>query len=153
MKVSYLILFLTFFAELPAQSIKKIKFAKSDSLIYFFQLEQNSDTLKSSDLQLFYLAVPENQKCCIRIDVENGMFEKTDNENVLKLIYVPGIKYETLYRRDTRPTAKPGYSAPWELNTRVNGSSSLTRGNINCRVVERDAGQALIENLFIWFEE
>ncbi len=91
MRYCLIILFLIhFFFPLRSQN-EKIKIKKDNFL--FFQSEKKSDTISYNKHDLFYIKLSENNRCNVRIEVQNGQFQKTNSDTLIRLIPVKNINY------------------------------------------------------------
>ena len=143
-------LFLT--AALHAQPVKKIKFKKNASLIYFFPAGIKTDTLYKNKEALFYLLVPDSLKDLISIQVENGQLLPTANDSLVKFNYLKGFKYESLYvRKETNGFEETGSKAG-EFKTLVNGVSTQPANAVNIQFYNKKEVKVVLENKFFYKE-
>ncbi|MDI1355476.1 MAG: hypothetical protein PSX36_11180 [bacterium] len=134
-----------------AQEPQKIRFSKQSEFIYFFQVGPKSDSIIKNRSDRFYFLVQDSLKQNIFIEVENGMFSRTDNDSILKLDFLPGIKYETVYLKNQEPAYKEKKpNSRFELTTRVNGASEFDKRKIRIRVMDKRRNEILMESVFVF---
>lgn len=134
-----------------AQESQKIRFSKRSDLIYFFQIGTKSDSIIKNKSDRFYFVLNDSLKGSIFIDVENGMFIKTENDSILKLDFLPGMRYETLHLKNTDAAYKENRSNfHFELNTRVNGASEFDKKKIRIRIMDKRRNEVLMENVLVY---
>ena len=80
-----------------AQTNNLLKFKKDTQQLYFFQKENQSDSIFKNKNDLFYLVIPANYKSNINILLDNGQLIETNNDSIFKLIYIGGFKYESFF--------------------------------------------------------
>ena len=134
---------------LNSQPTQKIKFSRSTHLIYFFQIGAKSDTLHKNKNDLFFISFPDTSKDQILIATENGQFRKTDHDTVIRLVYVPGLKYESYFERKEIPDSVMSKVPVTEFKTQVNGPSVYNSKKIQIQVIDRKRNQIIIENIFV----
>src|SRR5688572_14403639 len=76
----------------------KIKFSKNPGLIYFFQAG-NNDTIVKNKSDLFHLFVPDSIKDHVIFQLDNARLHAAAKDSMVKVLYVPGLKYESLFTR------------------------------------------------------
>jgi hypothetical protein len=90
-QISTTILFLILIISCKSQQIVKIK--KEDNRLLFFQIREKNDTIVKNKTDLFFIKLPDSLKNAIKINIENGKFFKSNNENIYKLTYIKNMKY------------------------------------------------------------
>lgn len=149
-----ILLFSLSFGALSAQPVEKIHFAKDESLIYFFQKGPAGDTILKNKSDLFYLLVPDVLKPDISILVDNGRILATGNDSLVRVEFIKGLRYESMYtlREEDQPTAKK--KAPKVkriLSTFINGTAPEGRENIMViSIVNRKEEQTVFGNVFYY---
>jgi len=140
------------FAQCNAQNAPAIKLKKEHSSLVFFQSGNKKDTISKGSGDLFYLAVPDTMKDDIVIYVDNGRIETTRNDSLVRLSYLPGISYESVYVHENKLTRGTGQfmsRRTYSLKTLINGATSLEKNHIRVRIADRMQGD-LIRNSFIY---
>jgi hypothetical protein len=130
-----------------SQTSEKLKFKKDNSLVYFFQTGSKSDTVFKSANNRFYLSVPDSLKLSISIQVENAQLI-SESDSIVKLNYIPGIKYESLYIQIKNHSSK--IQKQYEFKTLVNGTSGYKRDRILIRLIDRRENSLILENEFFY---
>lgn len=140
------------FVFVSAQAPEKIKFQKNASLIYFFQKGSKSDSVIKNRNDFFYLVVPDSLKKHIVVYVENGKLIKTTNDSLVKLNYMQGLKYESLFvinevseKEDSKKLKKQ-----FDLISLINGTSSYERNKILIQIINKKEEKVVIENVFFY---
>jgi hypothetical protein len=153
MRKFYLYFFLvlsTFSSKFYSQTIHTIKFKKSNQLIYFFQKGIKSDTIVKAQSDVFYLIVPDSLKPYISILVDNAQLLATQNDSLVRINYLPGFNYESLYIKADNTTKKPSVKPPHQLQTLVNGTSALAKNQIRIKIVNKQEEEQVLENVFYY---
>ena len=149
---SYLVplLFITC-GVIRAQETQKIRFSKNSDMVYFFQIGNKSDNVIKNESDRFYFVLNDSLKANIYLDVENGKFNRTENDSILKLEFLPGMKYETVYLKKAEEGQVANSKSHLELKTQVNGASEFDKYRIRIRVVDRRRNEILMENVYRYF--
>ncbi len=147
--ITYLLLFVFFTASVSeAQKVETIKLKKDKNAIYFFQKGFKSDSILKNKGDLFFLIVPDSLKALLSLQVENAQIQAGPNDSLVKLVYIKGYKYESLFilKEERYPGDKvqPAY----ELKTFVNGVSELPANKINISIINKRLKEILLENSF-----
>jgi len=133
-----------------AQGSQKIKFAKDNSLVYFFQVDEKSDTISKNIADRFYFIVPDSLKSSTIISVDNGRLIQTKNDSILQFNYLPGLRYESLFLKKDFNALKEIPSKQFDFKTQVNGPCNLEKTKILIQVIDRKSDNILIENVYWW---
>lgn len=152
LKISISILFLLILNASPAQSVEKIKFKKQNSLLYFFQKGAKSDTIVKNKSDLFYLVVPDTLKDKIIIFVDNGQLLPTPNDSIVKLNFVRGFNYESLFLPEEQSAAGADKKKQFHFKTLVNGTSLQPINSVRFKIVNKKEDGVIIENVFFYHE-
>lgn len=152
MKYIFYFLILFIFANAKAQTPEKIKFEKNSKLIYFFQKGATKDSVVKSTNDLFYLVIPDSMKKHIVIYVENGKLIKTINDSIVKLNYMQGLKYESLFVINEVPVSEGAKKLrkQFDMISLINGSSSYHKNKILIQIINKKEEKVVIENVFIY---
>ncbi len=140
----------TFSSKFYSQTIHTIRFKKSHQLIYFFQKGIKSDTIVKAQSDVFYLIVPDSLKPYISILVDNAQLLPTQNDSLVRINYLPGFNYESLFVRANNTTKKPDGKPPPQLQTLVNGTSALAKNQIRIKIVNKQEDEQVLENVFYY---
>jgi hypothetical protein len=124
------------------QGTPTIKFKRS-KFVYFFQVGTETDTITEKKGNLFYLVVPDSMKERIAVDVENGQLRLTDNDSIVKLNHVPGIRYESVFVKDPK-------TQTYEFKTLVNGASGQEGNIIHIKINDRKEEKVDMESAYIF---
>ncbi|MBK9285522.1 MAG: hypothetical protein IPM51_14570 [Sphingobacteriaceae bacterium] len=116
----------------PAQSAFTIK---KESDIIYFQKGNKTDSITKTKGSEFYFIVPENKKSKIVIQIENGHFTGTENDSIIKLHYMPGLKYECVYELKDEHAPVPHF----EFKTLMNGTSTTNDSAIQIKIFQNYA--------------
>lgn len=130
------------------QPLQKIRF-KKDSPLIFFQKDRNSDTLYRKDEQVFYLLVSDALKKSLSIEVENGQMISALSDSLVKINYLPGFKYESLFILSESSKTK-GTLPEYEFKTRIDGTSVLTQTKISVSFINKATGGLILQNVFFY---
>ncbi|MDX2173336.1 MAG: hypothetical protein SFY56_09460 [Bacteroidota bacterium] len=147
-KKTYLvILVLGLFYFLPAfsQTTTVIKVKKQNELVYFYQKGIKSDTLSVLKNNLFYFVLNDSLKLSTQLLLENATCVKTDNDSIIKIIFMPGLKYEAKYTKDKFDTSKG-----LKFVSLINGTTTFDKNQILIQVVSTLKNEPLIENKFYY---
>jgi len=162
-------LFLIFLGLICFQNYKSqipltIKVKKLPGDIYFFQKGESSDTITKNQHDLFYLLVPDSVKKNISVLVENGQFVITENDSIVKLNYMQGLKYESLYvkpdilnptlntspKKKNNTLQKNNDHVKREFKTFINGTSVYQLNKILIQLYNKKTGKIFLENIFYY---
>ena len=151
--IFYFIIFLIT-GTLNSQTAQKLKFQKNTSLIYFFPKSITADSVIKSTNNLFYFVVPDSLKKHITIYVENAKLLKTGNDSIVKLNYMPGLKYESLFIIKELPPAagSKNFTKVFDLISLINGPSSYQKNKMLIQIINKKEEKVLVENVFIYSE-
>jgi len=80
---------------------------------------------------------------------ENGRFNSTENDSVIQLEYMPGLKYEAwfVFPEDSI-THDPLQNEKMEFHSFLNGTSQLNRNRIRIQVYLKKENEIVLENEF-----
>ena len=131
-----------------SQTVDKLKFKKENSLIYFFQKGSKSDSISKSVHNLFYLVVPDSLKHQISIQVENGQLQKTANDSIVRLSYLKGIKYESVYTRKETNGFDSKPAKGYEFKTMINGLAEMPADSILVQFYFKKGNGLILANKF-----
>ncbi|MBX3164281.1 MAG: hypothetical protein KF900_07345 [Bacteroidetes bacterium] len=118
---------------------------KKENPFLFFQKGAKSDSIIKNQNDVFYLIVPDSLKKSISILVENGQIHATNNDSLVKLNYLFGLKYESLFQKNAA-TDKP------ELKTFINGGTNYLKQTITLEITDTKTGTLLLKNSFFYSE-
>ncbi len=135
-----------------AQTVEKIKFKKQNSLLYFFQKGTQSDTIVKNKNDLFYLVVPDTLKDKIVIFVDNGQLLSTPNDSIVKLNFVMGFNYESFFLPEEQRALTTHAKKQFHFKTLVNGTSLQPINSVRFKIVSKNEGTVIIENVFFFHE-
>jgi hypothetical protein len=130
------------FLSAHSQSVPAIKFKKS-RLVYFFQIGAKTDTVTGKQGNLFCLIVPDSMKERTVINIENGQLRPTDNDSIVKLYHVQGIRYECVFVKDPKTNS-------YEFKTLVNGASVDEQNTIRIKITDRKDEKVDLENVYFF---
>ncbi|MDP1802975.1 MAG: hypothetical protein Q8L81_16555 [Bacteroidota bacterium] len=134
-----------------SQTPEKIKFQKNSNLIYFFSKNSNTDSVVKSKSDVFYLVVPDSLKRFVTVYVENGKLLKTTSDSLVKINYMPGLKYESQYVINEIPdTGAKGFKKVFDLISLIDGPSSYQKNRILVKIINKKDEKVVIENIFIY---
>lgn len=131
-----------------AQKEDKIRFKKSASLIYFFQKDAYRDTLQKGLGDVFYLIVPDSLKPYLSIQLDNAQLLKTENDSLVKVNYVKGFNYESIYIPMAQSTQVNAKQKNVEFKTLVNGVSAVSPDRIEIKFIDKRQKNVLLKNVF-----
>jgi len=83
------------------KSPEKIKIKKQDSAFFFFQVGKQADTISEGKGDLFYLKLSEENRCHVRISIQNGQLKRMDSDTLFKLIRITNINYTHFFADST----------------------------------------------------
>lgn len=128
---------------------EKIKIRKQNDQLIFFQKGIQSDTILKNKNDLFCLVIPDTL-VNLTISIENGNFQKTKNDSIVKLIYIPGIKYECVYREIQKEQERGSTKKLKERNCLINGIPEQASGIIKITFYIKGHSEPLLVNKFIF---
>ena len=142
---------------LSSQPVEKIKFAKTSYNFLFFQKGTKSDTISKNKSELFYFIIPDSLKQDVVISVENGRLQKTGNDSLLRLEYLPGLQYETFFSKieglklgvDQKKSTKKSMIA-LEIKTLINGVSDKEKNTVTIKISSKKEEKVILENTFYY---
>ncbi|MBA2613129.1 MAG: hypothetical protein H0U95_14260 [Bacteroidetes bacterium] len=145
----FLIIFIS--GNIYSQTPAKIKFQKNSNLIYFFNKGNSTDSVVKNSTNVFYLVVPDSLKKYVTVYVENGKLLKTSNDSLVKLNYMPGLKYESQFVINEMPDTK-GFKKVFGLISLIDGPSSYQKNRILVKIINKKEEKVVIENIFFYRE-
>jgi len=152
-KFIFYFFFSCFLGTLHSQTPGKIKFQKNSNLIYFFPKNSNTDSVVKSKTDIFYLVVPDSLKKFVTVYVENGKLLKTTSDSLVKLNYMPGLKYESQYVINEMPdSGAKGFKKVFDLISLIDGPSSYQKSRILVKIINKKEEKVVIENVFLYRE-
>ncbi len=134
-----------------AQTNNLLKFKKDTQQLYFFQKENQSDSIFKNKNDLFYLVIPANYKSNINILLDNGQLIETNNDSIFKLIYIGGFKYESFFNSIDKINQNTLQPKPFEYKILINGVSYLEKNRIKIQIINKKEDVIILENNFIYF--
>ncbi len=150
MKFIFYFLIFCLSGSISSQTPQKIKFQKNSSLIYFFP-KAKTDSVISLSNDLFYLVIPDSLKKSSAIYIENGKMIRTNNDSIVQLNYMPGLKYESLYViKESKDLVNNKLKKEFEFISLINGSSSYPKNKMLIQVVNKKEEKVVIENTYIY---
>lgn len=142
-------------SALQAQNTATINVKKEQHYFLFFQKEKKTDTINNAHNNVFYLLVPDTLKELLVFNSENAQIVKTKNDSLVKLNYLPGLKYEFIYEAEKKEfSTKEEIERKHNLKsgtykTLINGTTELEPGKIRIQISHRKTLKLLHEiNLF-----
>lgn len=153
--MKYIFYFFIFFVSgsIISQTPGKIKFQKNSNLIYFFSKNSTTDSVVKSKSDVFYLVIPDSLKRFVTVYVENGKLLKTTNDSLVKLNYMPGLKYESQYVINEIPdSGTKGFKKVFDLISLIDGPSSYQKNRILVKIINKKEEKVVIENVFLYRE-
>lgn len=70
---------------------------QQDQILFYHMGEKNDSVVVKNISDLFLVKLSADKKKIIEVKLKNATFIKTDDENVFKLVYTPGMKYRMVY--------------------------------------------------------
>jgi hypothetical protein len=137
-----IILGLFYFNSIYSQSATKIKVKKQNYLVYFYQKGIKSDTITALKNNLFYFVLSDSLKFSTKLLLENASYVKTDNDSIIKLIFMPGLKYEAKFTIDSINNKH------CKFESLINGTTTFDKNKILIQVMSAFKDEPLIENKF-----
>jgi hypothetical protein len=123
------IAFVLLAVPLHAQEPLTVRVRKIHNLV-FFQEGVKSDSLIKNRSDIFRMVIPDSLKGKIAIETDNAILRKTDSDSLVKIEYLPGLNYRTIYEP---------YKNKYVLVTMINGASDSPRGTVVIRIkIHRD---------------
>lgn len=142
-----LIFFISLTYSARAQINLNFEVRKENEPIYFFQKGEKRDTLSKSNM--FYLLVSDLLKKDVLIQTENAQIRLTENDSLIRIQYLPGMKYECWYM-DTENSQSLSNTNEVVLASFVNGTSQLALGKIQIKISKKKSEEVLIQNTFYY---
>lgn len=153
---SFILISILFAANfnLLAQKPTSIKVKKRTEMVYFYQEGEKCDTISKNHCNRFYLFVQDSLKKHINIICENAQIQKTKNDSVFTVLYLPGLKYESYFAKKDSISATAKKSKiqknkqNLELISGIDGVSSYYREKIQIKFIDKRSDKVLLENIF-----
>ncbi len=135
---------------LLSQENTKVKIRTQDQ-IYFFKIGEGKDSLVTKNkTDLFYYKISDNKKPSIALHIYNATFQKTNQENVFKLIHTPGMKYRLIFT-EANTESKPAKKTPsYKEQIEVDGTTDLKE--IKIELFDLKSERVLLTNNFVYKE-
>ncbi len=128
------------FAQYP------LKFKKVNTQFAFYLLGKKSDTLKNNSL--FLLIVPDSLKPNFSLKITNARFDKTGNDSIYKLSYLPGLNYELLFVKEEKAIEKSRIET-YNPQCLINGANEEGKSKVNFECYNRKENKSILKNTFI----
>lgn len=155
-------LFLFFHCICFSQSKDKIIIKQQDQ-IYFYQLGDVKDSIIiKNSTDLFLLKMSDDKKKIVEVKLKNATFVKTNEENIFKLIFVPGMNYRMIYAT----SAEEGVSGvnsnsvnsqiknkPYQYQIATDGANVDGSKEIVIQLIDTKTEKVLITNTFSYKEK
>jgi len=127
-----------------SQSSQKIRIRKDQTSFYFFQKGKSTDTISSGHCDLFYIRVSDTLKNELTFWIENAQLQIYQADTVLKLKYIPGLRYEAYFLK------KDSADVKYKWSNFVNGAAALEKKRIRIQIFDRKDHELLLENNFVY---
>ncbi len=83
------------------------------------------------------------------IQTENAQIQFTENDSLIRIQYLPGMKYESWYVKEEDQSYST-HKKRLILKNFVNGTSQLDRGKVSIKISRKKEENVLIQNLFYY---
>lgn len=136
-----------------AQIPSKIRVRSSDLNFYFFQKGTPSDTISPGKHDMFYLKIPADKRCTMRIDVENGELRQAGSDTLYRLVHVGTINYTHYYADSVYYGAKQfdkHISKCHQYKVLINGINSHNPSAVTVRFYDSTKDSLLLTNHFYY---
>lgn len=140
----FLFIYLCISSACFSQTVEKIKIRKDHKTLYFFQKGKASDTISPGLHDLFYINVSDTLKNDITFWIENAQLQSHSADTLLKIKYIPGLRYEAYYAR------KDSAGTKYHWSNFVNGAATIEKNKIRIQIFDRKDHELLLENNFVF---
>ena len=114
----------------------------------FYQSGKATDTIAPGKADLFYLSVPDSLKKQIVIHVENGKLDLMNNDSLVKLSHLPGLRYEGLFvNKDANP------ESPLVFKSLINGISTTEKRKVVVKIMNKRKDKLILEKEYYFREK
>src|SRR5690606_1963388 len=103
-----------------------------------------SDTISFDRHDLFYVKVPDTLKNDLAFWIENAQLQFFQADTVLKIKYVPGLRYEAYFLK------KDSAEVKYKWSNFVNGPAAIEKNKIRIQIFGRKDHDLLLENNFVY---
>lgn len=137
---------------------------KQQDQILFYQMGEvkDSSVVKNSS-DLFLIKMSDDKKKTTEIKLKNATFIKTNDENIFKLVYTPGMRYRLIYSTYANESAtgfqKDKFTFPTKekplITEQTATDGAVTDGSkeIVIELIDTQKEKVLITNTFTYKEK
>jgi hypothetical protein len=131
-----------------AQPTEKLRFKKDSQWIYFFQKGNKTDTIQKNRGDIFYLLIPDSLKNVIAFMIDNAQLLPTENDSLVRLKHIRGIKYESFYYKVQGYKDNSINKNKYVLKNLVNGASETQKNDVKIQLIDKQKGELILETMF-----
>lgn len=121
-----------------------MRIRKDHTSFYFFQKGKPTDTISFGQYDLFYIRVPDTLKKDLTFWIENAQLQNYQADTVLKIRYVPGLRYEAYFVK------KDSADVKYQWSNFVNGAAAVEKNKIRIQIFDEKDHDLLLENNFVY---
>lgn len=155
---TFFLLFLFVFVATKAQKSDAVIHLKKESAYFlFFQQGKKTDTINNSQNNIFYLLIPDTLKEELSFNTENAQIARYKNDSLVKVNYLPGLKYEYLFEKEKsendfeKKDKKTVNTKKGSFKSLINGATDLSPGLIRIQVYNRKT-QLLLHEINLYYK-
>lgn len=115
---------------------------RKDRPVYFYRMGDNSGPVVAGKSDMFVLLVHDSMKPSVVLDIENGRLENIGRDSVLRLQYLPGMRYEGVF---TEKEGKNSVNKDTFISL-VNGITSCHRDSVRISVYDKKKETKLMQD-------
>lgn len=136
-----------------SQPERTFRVRAGDGIIYFYKKGKTEDSILNKNNNVFYLLCKEQQKKNLLFQIENARLVATDNDSLIQVEHLPGLKYESWYIDSQDSVGTDGKAKPGKkyLSSFLNGTSSEEKNKVRIQIFLRKENERILENAF-YFE-
>ncbi|HQQ93385.1 MAG TPA: hypothetical protein PLQ93_02425 [Bacteroidia bacterium] len=153
LKRSYRLVTLWFLLLTPfiyfSQDTSIITVRKPDEQFFFYQAGEESDRISKNSHDVFVLICGDKLKKDLVFLTENARLLLSEKDSLVRLQYLPGLKYEAWYAKEDQGSGFANESI-WVFQSYLNGTSNLDRKSVRIRVLNKKKDELWIENVFLF---
>jgi hypothetical protein len=134
-------------ASYSQENLKLVVRAENGPVFFYLKGEKKDSTV-SKNQNLFYLVCKVSQKKNLVFYIENARLKATNNDSLVQLEYLPGLKYEAWFVKAHDSTNVE--SENMVFTSFLNGTSLLSKDQIKVQIYFKKENEVLLENIYYY---
>ena len=136
-------------ASYSQENLKLVVRAENGPVFFYLKGEKKDSTVSKNN-NLFYFVCQESKKKNLLFYIENARIKATDNDSLIRLEYLPGLKYEAWFVNANDSTETKDQTEKWVLTSFLNGTSQVQKTQIKVQMHLKKQNEVLLENIYYY---